>query len=479
MKATRFSEYFKIKKFQAELDFVDVFINKDKPLFIDPYIFKVRDDTWSIECNNLIVDFFDTVIQTIRNDDVAYARQLLNKLNEPRETHLGVSQNSISGKGVSGKQADDLYIKLKNSKAVKTGYLKDISDCELMIPGIGFDKISDIVTNIIRSKLLEYTQEQCNLLNISMRNVSSGKIWSPIEKRWLNGKYALLPVVNEKKILLVPKYAVVFKPSLSSQEFYNHDILEYIQIEQLAMMSSLVEVLKNGKRRVTKKSIKKHPEYRMTKEFIYNFCNKYPNVISDYKKRKEKEAIKVADINDFDESCIAIKLIEQLQNTKSGTKEASKFHSLSTGILEFLFFPHLTYPKKEHEVNNGRKRIDITFHNAAIVGFWATLRTSRLIAATTIMIECKNYSNDIKNPELDQISGRFSNLRGWFGIILSRSFKDKALFVERCKDTAKDGRGIIVCLDDEDIIYWLTLIKDNKRDQIDRLLTQKYQSVIS
>ena len=479
MKKGLFSEYFRLNKQQAELDFVDIFIDDDKPLYIDPYVFKVRNDTWSVECNNLIVDFFNTVVIAIKNEEITYAKKLLEQLNEPKETHLGVSQLSVSGKGVSGKQAGDLYEKLKKSKAVKTGHLKDLSDCELMIPGIGFDKISDITTNIIRERLIEYTQAQCYLHNIPIQNVPSGKIWNCTEKRWHNGSYTNLPVADGKKIILVPKYAVVFKPSLSSQELYNHEILEYIQAEHIAAMSSLVEVLKNGKRRVTKKSLKEITEYQMSKEFIYDFCNKHPDVISNYKNRKGKEALKIADINEFDEVFVAQSLIEQLHSIKPGGESAAAFHNLSIGILEFLFFPHLMYPQKEHEVHSGRKRIDITFHNVATEGFWHTLCTSPTIAATTIMIECKNYSNDIENPELDQMSGRFSNLRGWFGIILSRQFVQKDLFYERCKDTAKDGRGIVLCLDDADIITLLTLVKEGKRNQMDRFLTQKYQLIIS
>jgi len=474
-----FSQFFKLNKVQAELDFVDVYINDDTPLFIDPYVFKVRNDTWSIECNNLIVDFFNTVVQAIRNNGSVYAKKLLKQLNEPKETHLGVSSASVSGKGVSGKQADDLYSKLRQSKAVKTGYLKDLSDCELMISGIGFDKISDITTNIIREKLIEYTQAQCELYGITMRSTPSGKIWNPIEKRWLNGNYVSLPVANEKKIILVPKHIVVFKPLLSSQEFYDHVILEYLQAQHLAAMSSLVEILKNGTRRVTKKALKNCPEYHMSKEFIYNFCNKHPDIINRYKEWKGKEAVKIEDINNIDEAYIARNFIQKLQAIKPGEQDASVFHDLSIGILEFLFFPNLTYPEKESEIHSGRKRIDITFHNASLEGFWAVLRTSPKIAASKIMIECKNYKNDISNPELDQISGRLSNLRGWFGIVLSRKFENKDLFVERCKDTAKDGRGIILCLDDDDIIQLLKFIIDEKRNKIDEVLSQKYQLVIS
>ena len=44
----KFSEYFKLEKNQLELDFVDVFIDGDIPLFVDPYFISRRNDEWSI-----------------------------------------------------------------------------------------------------------------------------------------------------------------------------------------------------------------------------------------------------------------------------------------------------------------------------------------------------------------------------------------------------------------------------------------------
>lgn len=479
MNRTRFSEYYNLGKTQAELDYVDVFIDDDIPLFIDPFVFKLRDDSWAIECNDLIIDFFSTVINAIKNNRTAYAKQLLDSLSEPQETHLGVSKNSISGKGVSGKQAVDLYDKLSSSKAVQSGKVTDISDCELMIPGIGFDKVSDITTNIIREKLITYTQEQCKLHGIPMRSVPSGKLWSPIEKRWLNGKYVNLPVADGKRIILVPKSYVVHKMTLFSKELYDFDILEYIQAEQINAMTSLVEILKNGKSRVTKKSIKEREEYRMSKEFIYAFCDRHPEILEQYKERKKQAGVEIFSFDDIDEVAVADALISSLRQISPGNDQANAFHSLSIGILEFLFHPRLMYPKKEHEVHEGRKRIDITFNNASTDGFWNQIRTAPNINASLIMIECKNYTHDIKNPELDQIAGRFSHQRGWFGMVLSRHFDNKPLFIQRCKDTAADGRGIILCIDDSDIVAMLNLIKEGKRSEIDKYMVNLYQKVIS
>ncbi|MBR5279426.1 MAG: hypothetical protein IKU26_00455, partial [Clostridia bacterium] len=88
-------------------------------------------------------------------------------------------------------------------------------------------------------------------------------------------------------------------------------------------------------------------------------------------------------------------------------------------------------------------------------------------------------TRDIKNPELDQMSGRFSHQRGWFGMIMCRGFDDKNLFIQRCKDTASDGRGIIICLDDTDIKTMLQLVADGKRFEVDKYMINRYQQIIS
>jgi hypothetical protein len=68
-----------------------------------------------------------------------------------------------------------------------------------------------------------------------------------------------------------------------------------------------------------------------------------------------------------------------------------------------------------------------------------------------IFIECKNYSSDLANPELDQIAGRFSPRRGQVGLLICRGIDDKERMAARCRDTANDGRGYILALDDDDL----------------------------
>lgn len=62
----KISEIFALNKQQHELDFINIDIDKEIPLFLDAYIFSVRDDVWARECNILIEDFFRKIHEYIK-----------------------------------------------------------------------------------------------------------------------------------------------------------------------------------------------------------------------------------------------------------------------------------------------------------------------------------------------------------------------------------------------------------------------------
>jgi hypothetical protein len=275
-----FSEHFGLKKMQEELEFVDIPLTTDIALYVDPYAFKIGTDLWAIECNNLVVDFFQNVIDSIRADDQPRVRFLLGNLHEPNSTHFGLSKGRPQGRGVGGDQAMDLYERLKRSKAAKSGILKDLSDCELMIPGISHDKISDITINIIRKMLISFTELQCRLHKIPTRSLQAGPVWCAEETCWKN-IYAKLPVFHGRSLMLVPKTSVRYRLAPDHQEYYHKFVLEYLQQENLNSNSSLVHILKNGKRRVTKKSLEEL--FPCDKEFLFEFSLKHPEVLQQYR----------------------------------------------------------------------------------------------------------------------------------------------------------------------------------------------------
>lgn len=215
----------------------------------------------------------------------------------------------------------------------------------------------------------------------------------------------------------------------------------------------------------------------LSKDFLAEFAQTHPEVLKHYKKQAgaSKELAHEALDEDFDERALCESLMQTLTAIDMGNAQATSYHSLITGILEFIFYPFLIYPEKENEIHEGRKRIDIKYTNNAMSGFFFRRRVDQSTKANCIVVECKNYSRDIENPELDQIAGRFSPHRGRLGILTCRRFDNKQRFVERCKDTARDDRGFIIVFDDDDINKLLEMIKEGKRSSIDQYLETRYQ----
>jgi hypothetical protein len=93
------------------------------------------------------------------------------------------------------------------------------------------------------------------------------------------------------------------------------------------------------------------------------------------------------------------------------------------------------------------------------------------------MVECKNYSREVANPELDQMGGRFSPNRGKVGLIVCRSIDNMDTFLARCSDTYRDQRGIILPLVDADLIALLEEVKAGKRVPDEDLLQERLRQV--
>lgn len=479
--AIRLSRHFRLSKCQAELDFVDVSLSGDMPLFIDPHALSKREDIWSIEASNLVVDFFQQVIDYIRIGEDDKAQALLSYLKEPNDTGLGLSRKKRQGRGVSGQQSLDLFEHLKDSTAARTGFLKDLEDCELLIPGISSDKISDITTNIIRQKLVEYTIDQCELLSIPTQNVPAGRFWDPHRHEWAEEKFADLPIYKGQRLLLVPKAIVRHQMIFDHQQYYNHYVLTFLQAFHLAAATGLVQLLKNGTRRVTKKSLKR--QNPLSKEFLYEFSKQHPDIFAKYKHEvpaKRDHEMSNAALEDSAGSApdLAAELVTKLRAIPAGTAHANAYHDCMVGIIEALFYPSLMYPKKEQLLHEGRKRIDITYSNAARGGFFHWLHSVQHVPCSFIMVECKNYREDAANPELDQLGGRFSVQRGQFGLLVCRTCTDRALFQKRCRDTARDGRGYILLITDSDVEDLMAHKAAGREQDIDQWLDQEFRTLV-
>lgn len=473
----KFSKHFRINAPQSQLDFVDVSTDYDTQVYVDPYAIEIRDDVWSGHCSELIRAFFLEVLDALRAGDDIRAQNLMSHLHEPAETFLGVSSGEPKGKGVGVKQARQLVSRIKKSKAFQSGVLSDLSEVALFVDLVGRDKISDLTTNVIRGKLVEYTNQQCKLYGIDVEDYNGPPIWNSVKKNWTS-KLVTLPRIDNIPVLLVPKYIVRRELSLNSQEFYNKQITDFLIAEHERATSSLVHSLK-GKEKITKTEIReKNPK---SKKMLADAVATHPHLLEIYKdlaRAEERIMINVAkDDVSVAQACIDLERI--LRETPAGPENADRYHRIAMHTLTLCFFPSLIQPRKEWEINEGRKRIDIVYTNAADNGFFSHRRDAKNTAATMLVVECKNYSRDIANPEIDQLLGRFDDNRGYLGIVTCRSIDNRPLLLKRCQDLAKAGRAFIMVLDDNDLKDLLEARKYGDEMRLEGILHSRFREIIS
>lgn len=448
----RFSEYFNLGLTQPYLDFLDIKLDTDLPVFLEPSAIKDLNSPWGNELASLLQTFFEEVLTLIRDGSNQKAQNLLSSLNERNEFHLGYSANESRGHGFGSGSAKSVWGALSQSAAVRTGLLKDLEDTALLIPGIGTDMISDAICNILRGPLIKYTQDMCDFYGIPLTpDVDSGPIWNAEKGRWDTGLVPL-PVTSFGKVILVPKILVRQRLGYKFEEYYRHFLLPQMQQEHLSARSDLVEVLSSGRERVTKKALM--ARFGKDKLAAVRETQVRPRVLDEYREYKATKVSAPMTQEQFsevegNELPDLSSLVSELRVLLPGKDDADKYEKVIEKIFSVIFYPSLCNPKKQTQLHAGRKRVDITYTNEAKTGFFSWL--SLHYCAPLIFVECKNYGKELGNPEIDQLSSRFSPSRGQVGILVCRSIQDRALLLQRCKDTAQDRRGYMMVLDDEDI----------------------------
>ncbi len=107
----------------------------------------------------------------------------------------------------------------------------------------------------------------------------------------------------------------------------------------------------------------------------------------------------------------------------------AQFQEVVADIFNCLFRGHLLQVALEYEIDGGMKRLDILYRNVSERGF-ADLHNRHRIHCPYIPVECKNYSADPENPEIDQLIGRFGRNLGSFW--LSRLQSDRSFGQSGC-----------------------------------------------
>jgi len=157
-----FSEYFEIdSKVLDDHGALNICIDSDLPLFIDPFLMFASDKPEYIQLHEQIISHLlqlKNIATTSQDSDIR-----LFQFPEIKQNWLGFSKWGNNGRGLGPKFAHDLikafngfYSNFGNETISSSSHIEKLT---LVGAGIGRDFISDFTTNIMLEYLLGYTQE--------------------------------------------------------------------------------------------------------------------------------------------------------------------------------------------------------------------------------------------------------------------------------------------------------------------------------
>lgn len=300
-----FTDYHKMSIYtHRNIDFVDTLIDGDVPLYIDPERITLSNHPCASTADRYIQDFFDAVFAAALQRDEETLYHLLSFGREPNEVHFGVSAHRSCGRGSSPEILYPIIKGMLDLNFFEQGFITELVDLHLWTDNFGPDRLSDLVANIIRSVLADYTMGQYGVLNISAREIGyqSQVAWDLERHDW---HYKEIPsfFCDNEQVLLVPK-AFVGRNLLSSPgKLLQIYALSFRQKEHLDMNSDMCHhrVLKGGNLRIdppTKKEIRQKELSACTeKKYLRDIGLRNTRMVRDmhFDHARAKDAFQISD----------------------------------------------------------------------------------------------------------------------------------------------------------------------------------------
>lgn len=271
-----------------DIDFIDIRLETDTALYVDSERAVLSNHPFSVSVSRCIDDFFSTLYDAALAQNELALYRILSFGREPNETHLGLSASRSCGKGTSPEILMPIIKSMIRMGLFERGLVTQLGDLHLWTPNFGYDRLSDLTTNIIREVLYDYTLEQYKRWGIELcgARTTASATWNSATHRWEVREFPEL-LSDGFRTLLVPK-AFVGRSMLSSPgQLLQKYALSYRQREHLDERSSLCHKKTDRKGRETwmpptKKEIRTFEiRGRSEKAFLLEMGHRYPQMVNE------------------------------------------------------------------------------------------------------------------------------------------------------------------------------------------------------
>jgi hypothetical protein len=259
----RFSSAYGIKRTKVD-DWFDPHLTVDTKLFVDPLLMLLGGKDW-VSAHDELIDHFVYCYRLVSRADSRIsvsgraARRMLT-FPEPAEFGLGYTAAGTAGAGSGSRFAEGMADGIAVAIAHGLASPEHIEEIGILNEGIGADRISDAVCNVLKHRFIVYTQGVAKRHGIELdeHKVRNARVF--VDKaRWSNDK-VLLPtnLVTGGPVILVPERLLNDLPILNADDWFDANVNEDIRgqmnltVGQRVSKSNIVDYARRYPDRVRK-----------------------------------------------------------------------------------------------------------------------------------------------------------------------------------------------------------------------------------
>jgi hypothetical protein len=443
----RITDYYGVHKSQSDLDFAIQFFDEDLPLYVDPFLLWKSPSQQDQALHTAMTISFNYLNFLTKKGRTADALNTLMNISECQEVGLGVSKTR-RGVRISAQQAQDVLNLFSDIQEYSQFGFTHFETIQLYISGISKDRISDIACNYLKSFLIDYTIEQCEMHEIPIEGVILDSVYNYKSNSLDKDVKVYLPInpKNRAPIIFTPKrwlrfntwinYEDYFKTSCPRDEIFNPN----------------------------------EPEERV-KVLQYNRDNY--GVVEEYIKIKTRTPEDCVNDPLFSQIPVlsARRKLTELLKLSTGKEDGAdmKYEELAEQLLATLFYPDLDFAQAQSRTDSGRHIRDLIFYNNRDISFLDEIFME--YGNRQLVIEMKNVAK-IDRDHINQLNRYLQNGLGNFGIFLTRHELPVAMF-KNTIDLWSSQRKCIIALTDPDLELMVQVYESKQRSPID-VLKKKY-----
>lgn len=445
----RLIDYYNIPVTQEEVDFAIPFLDEDIPLYLDPFLLWKSPSQQDNALHLILINTFNQLgaIYLRSEDKRDSIVRILTELSECSEVGLGVGKTK-KGLRISEKVSREILELFSIVPQYKIGGFSHFEEIQLYVNNISKDRISDFACNLLKSFLIDFTQDECKKYNIPVKEFVNIKVFNPktcnIDEETMELPYN--PEDNTP-IIFAPKRWLRHTPWINFDDYFKNSY------------------------------VKEGEEEKIEKPKVLEYNRFNYDMITAYIAAKERTQADCKNDPLFKQLPIisAKKCLNQITKLPTGkTNNADKkYEDSCTKLFASLLYPHLDFAQAQSRIESGTQIRDLIFYNNCSFPLLKELYDN--YDCKQIVFEMKNV-HEVSREHINQVNRYLSEQFGRFGIILTRNPLKKNI-MKNTIDLWSGQRKCILCLDDEDVKMMVDVYENKQRDPME-IINKKYVEFI-